>query len=129
MATTATIGEHALLIADSLANQQFTFFTQNVNRPDIKLNMKYAFYYFFIIGEWCKENVNVSSFPSVDMERLKKYRMPIPSLDEQERIVAILDQFEELTTNLTQGLPAEIAARKRQYEYYRDKLLAFKECA
>ena len=58
---------------------------------------------------------------------LKAITIPLPSLEEQARIVAILDKFDVLTTDLTSGLPAEIAARQKQYEYYRDKLLTFKE--
>lgn len=57
---------------------------------------------------------------------LQKIKLPIPPLAEQERIVNILDRFESLTTSLTAGLPAEIAARRQQYEHYRDKLLTFK---
>ena len=128
LATTATIGEHALLIADSLANQRFTFFTKNVNRLKnygLELDMKYAFYYFFIIDEWCKENVRISSFPSVDMDKLKNYMFPIPSLAEQERIVGILNRFDSLCNDIASGLPAEIEVRQKQYEYYRDKLLSF----
>ncbi len=53
--------------------------------------------------------------------------IPVPSLAEQARIVAILDRFDALCTDLTAGLPAEIAARQKQYEYYRDRLLTFKE--
>ncbi len=53
--------------------------------------------------------------------------IPLPSLEEQARIVEILDKFDALTTDITAGLPAEIAARQKQYEYYRDKLLTFKE--
>lgn len=52
--------------------------------------------------------------------------IPVPSLDEQKRIVSILDRFDTLTTDLTAGLPAEIEKRRQQYEYYRDKLLTFK---
>ncbi len=52
--------------------------------------------------------------------------IPIIPLTEQQRIVSILDRFDTLTTDLTQGLPAEIEKRKQQYEYYRDKLLTFK---
>ena len=51
--------------------------------------------------------------------------IPLPSLDEQRRIVSILDRFDALCNDLTSGLPAEIEARKKQYEYYRDKLLQF----
>ena len=125
MATTATIGEHALLIADSLANQQFTNFNIRKSLSD-KLTSKFVYYYFFVIDEWCKQNVNVSSFPSVEIERLKKLPFPIPPLVEQERIVEILDKFDTLTTSISEGLPKEIELRRKQYEYYRERLLSFK---
>ncbi len=53
--------------------------------------------------------------------------IPLPPLEEQQRIVSILDRFDALCNDLQSGLPAEIEARKKQYEYYRDKLLTFKE--
>lgn len=56
---------------------------------------------------------------------IKKVLIPVPSLEVQERIVSILDRFDALTTSLADGLPAEIEARRKQYEYYRDKLLDF----
>ncbi len=68
-----------------------------------------------------------SAYPAVSDSDVKKYKIPIPPLVEQERIVAILDRFDALVNDITQGLPAEIAARRKQYEYYRDKLLTFKE--
>ena len=55
--------------------------------------------------------------------------IPVPTMDEQERIVSILDRFEALTTDLQIGLPAEIEARRQQYEYYRNKLLTFNQTA
>lgn len=58
---------------------------------------------------------------------LNEFPVPIPPLSVQHRIVAILDRFDTLCNDLTSGLPAEIAARQKQYEYYRDKLLTFKE--
>lgn len=125
LATTATIGEHALLIADSLANQQFTNLTVCKSLSN-RLLIKFVFHYMFIVDEWCKKNINVSGFASVDMNKFKKLEFPIPSLEEQHRIVSILDRFESLTTSLQSGLPAEIAARRQQYEHYRDKLLTFK---
>ena len=125
LATTATIGEHALVIVDSLANQQFTFFSKRESLG-FDLDMKYVFYCFFIIDEWCKRNVNAASFASVDMPRLRKLEIPIPPLDVQRQIVQILDRFDALCNDLTQGLPAEIEARRNQYEYYRDQLLTFK---
>ena len=56
---------------------------------------------------------------------LKKVEIPIPSLDVQNRIVEVLDNFDSICTDLNIGLPAEIEARQKQYEYYRDKLLTF----
>ena len=125
LATTATIGEHALVIADSLANQRFTSLTVCKSLSD-RLLVKFVFHYMFIVDEWCKKNINVSGFASVDMNKFKKLEFPIPSLEVQRRIVSILDRFESLTTSLQSGLPAEISARRQQYEYYRDKLLTFK---
>lgn len=59
--------------------------------------------------------------------KMGKILVPVPSLSEQQRIVDILDRFDALCNDITSGLPAEIEARKKQYEYYRDKLLTFKE--
>ena len=125
LATTATIGEHALIIADSLANQQFTNLSIRKSLEN-ELSVKYVYYYFFVIDEWCKANTNVSNFASVDMSKFYNLLIPIPSIAEQQRIVAILDRFDRLTNDLTSGLPAEIEKRRQQYEYYRDKLLTFK---
>jgi len=58
---------------------------------------------------------------------LNEFPVPILDIDSQKRIIAILDHFDTLCNDLTSGLPAEIAARQKQYEYYRDKLLSFKE--
>ena len=126
LATTATIGEHALLIADSLANQQFTNLKVRKSLSD-KFITKFIYYYMFIVDEFCKNNTNVSGFASVDMGKLKRMPFPIPPIELQEKIVAILDRFETLVNDLTTGLPAEIAAVKEQYEYYRNKLLTFKQ--
>lgn len=63
---------------------------------------------------------------SVPMGEMRKLVIPVPSLVEQQRIVDILDRFDTLVNDLSQGLPAEIEARQQQYEYYRDQLLTFK---
>ena len=65
--------------------------------------------------------------PGLSVAKLEKIMVPIPPLAEQTRIVAILDRFDALCNDLTSGLPAEIEARRKQYAYYRDKLLTFKE--
>ncbi|WQV49501.1 restriction endonuclease subunit S [Helicobacter pylori] len=122
ISTTATIGEHALLIVDSLANQQFTFLSKKAN-CDIALDMKFFFYQCFLLGEWCKNNTNVSGFASVDMTAFKKYKFPIPPLEIQQEIVKILDAFTELNTELN----TELKARKKQYEYYQNMLLDFND--
>ncbi|MFP6254341.1 restriction endonuclease subunit S [Helicobacter pylori] len=122
ISTTATIGEHALLIVDSLANQQFTFLSKKAN-CDIALDMKFFFYQCFLLGEWCKNNINVSGFASVDMTAFKKYKFPIPPLEIQQEIVKILDAFTELNTELN----TELKARKKQYQYYQNMLLDFND--
>lgn len=63
---------------------------------------------------------------SISSKSIGRSLIPVPSLQEQERIATILDRFESLTTSLQTGLPAEIAARRQQYEHYRDELLTFK---
>jgi type I restriction enzyme S subunit len=62
--------------------------------------------------------------PHVSGEALSQIMLPVPAIQEQNRIVELLDQFDKLSSNMADGLPAEIEARKKQYEYYRDKLLA-----
>ena len=64
--------------------------------------------------------------PRLPHEAIDNMVIPVPSLIEQQRIVAILDRFEALTNDLQAGLPAELMARRQQYEYYREKLLTFK---
>jgi type I restriction enzyme S subunit len=63
--------------------------------------------------------------PRGDKKAILNYKIPIPPLSEQERIVAILDKFDALVNDISEGLPAEIRARRKQYEYYRNKLLTF----
>ena len=69
------------------------------------------------------KNGKISSLPA---SGLAEALIPLPSLEEQERIASILDRFDTLTNDLTSGLPAEMEKRRQQYEYYRDRLLTFK---
>ncbi len=79
------------------------------------------------IQEQVRAKSSHGSQPNLSMRSLEQFQVKVPSLPEQERIVAILDRFDALCNDLTSGLPAEIAARQKQYEYYRDKLLTFEE--
>ena len=71
------------------------------------------------------QNSKGAKMPRGNKESVMKYAFSLPSLAEQRRVVAILDRFDALCNDLSSGLPAEIAARQRQYEHYRDKLLSF----
>ena len=82
---------------------------------------KYLFYLYSII-DWKTEGGTIKRLYNGN---LKATKIVVPPLSEQERIVSILDKFEALTTSLQDGLPAEIEARRKQYEYYRNKLLTF----
>ncbi|MFW1602066.1 restriction endonuclease subunit S [Vibrio parahaemolyticus] len=129
IATSATIGEHALIRVPFLANQRFTNLSLKPVYKDT-FNNKFIFYYCFMLADWCKKNTTMSSFASVDMDGFKKYPFPIPcpndpkkSLEIQAKIVRILDAFTAMTAELT----AELNMRKKQYNYYRDQLLSFEE--
>ncbi|AJY68393.1 restriction endonuclease [Geobacter sulfurreducens] len=95
------------------------------------LNPKFVSYYFQTAAFHAEKNKFVAraKVKRLSAESLGKLTIPIPPLDEQERIVAILDKFDELVNDLGSGLPAEIKARRQQYEHYRDRLLSFREAA
>lgn len=75
--------------------------------------------------KYITQNAYTSSVTSIRKPMLLNFPVPIPSMEEQRNIINILDNFEALTTDLSKGLPAEIAAVQEQYEYYRNKLLSF----
>lgn len=120
IATSATIGEHALIKVPSLANQRFTYLTLKDEFKDC-VDMMFVFYYCFRLDEYCKSHLNQGNFASVDMKQFAAFKFPVPPLPVQREIVRILDNFTWLTAELT----AELTARKKQYAYYRDKLLTF----
>ena len=93
---------------------------------DKNLNSKYLYYTMTNRQCYFLSRVRKASVPRLSRETINKFEIAIPPIEEQNRIVAILDRFESLTISLQHGLPAEIAARRQQYEYYRDKLLDFK---
>ncbi|EFB9881557.1 restriction endonuclease subunit S, partial [Escherichia coli] len=127
---TATIGEYALVRVPYLTNQQITNFSISEKFSEA-VNIKYIFYMFYDFGKWCTENANKSGGVSIiGLKKLSQYQFPIPCPDNPEKslaiqseIVRILDKFTALTAELT----AELNMRKKQYNYYRDQLLSFKE--
>ena len=91
LATTATIGEHAMLIADSQANQQFT----NLKIRKLlsnRLSRHFLFYYLFVIDDYCKSTTRTATFPAVNMDDLKNFGVTIPPLQEQQAIIAHIEQ-------------------------------------
>lgn len=91
-----------------------------------EIDTKYLYYYMsnhfksFIFKKAVSATVT-----SIRKPMIEKFTVAFPPLSEQRRIADILDKFEALTTSLQDGLPAEIEARRKQYEYYRNKLLTF----
>ena len=90
---------------------------------------RYIYYALQTKEQQLKSKVRVAGIPTLDKPVVEDLLVPIPPLTEQQRIVNILDRFDALTTDITAGLPAEIEARRKQYEYYRDQLLTFEKKA
>ena len=92
-----------------------------------KLNPKFVSYFFQTEQFQKQKRVHITGAKvrRVNADSLAKILIPVPSPEEQERVVKILDKFDTLTTSLSEGLPREIRLRQQQYEYYRDLLLSF----
>ena len=92
-------------------------------------NAKYLSYYFHSADFFSKKKKLAHGTKVIEItpSALENVVINLPCMNEQERIVSILDRFDALCNDLSSGLPAEIEARQKQYEYYRDKLLNFKE--
>jgi type I restriction enzyme S subunit len=92
-----------------------------------KLNPKFVAYFFQTEQFQKQKRVHITGAKvrRVNADSLAKILIPVPSAEEQERVVNILDKFDTLTTSLSEGLPREIKLRQHQYEYYRDLLLSF----
>lgn len=90
-----------------------------------KLDNKFLFY-------WMQKNIDTiasfyrgSGIKHPSMVRVLRMKIPIPPIEEQKRIIGILDKFDKLTNDINEGLPQEIALREKQYEYFREKLFDF----
>ena len=121
----ALIGK-AAMIPKTKEKMAFGAF-MTILRPNNKINPKYLFFV------WQSPRIQNmihgdSGMPinQITKSMLEKIQVPLPSLKAQENIVSILERFDKLCNDISEGLPAEIEARRKQYEYYRDKLLSFK---
>lgn len=125
------------VIIKSRGNIGFEYYNQPFSHKNeiwsysLKTNqmlVKFLYYYLSNNQYYFQKLAQSSSvkLPQLSVSDTDEYEMPVPPLEIQQEIVTILDQFSALTTDLLAGIPAEIKARKKQYEYYREKLLAFK---
>ena len=92
-----------------------------IDNDESLVTNKYLWHWYQIV-EWSTDGGTIQRLYN---ENLRQTKIAVPSLPEQARIVAILDQFDAITHSLTEGLPREIALRQKQYEHYRDLLLSF----
>ena len=107
-----------------------TYMSLAPNSIMVKTNNNKFYYYWLNSKEGqnaIRKIVSQGSLPKFNKTGFRSIRLPVPPLDVQNRIVNVLDNFEKICSDLNIGLPAEIEARQKQYEYYRDKLLTFAE--
>jgi type I restriction enzyme S subunit len=92
-----------------------------------KVTARYLYYCTSLNQQFFTDRVRKAGIPTLAASSVLSLRIPLPPIKIQQEIVQILDTFANLVGDVSLGLPAEIAARRKQYEYYRDKLLTFKE--
>lgn len=125
--TTRPLLDRVVIVPEEY-NQQICSTGYAVIRPDV--NVVIPSYIYHILREknfsaYVEKNQSGAAYPAISFKSVMEYMIPLPPLEIQQRIVDILDRFDSLTTSLSEGLPAELAARRSQYEYYRDQLLTF----
>ncbi len=124
---TGDVGTSAVITPEYDGTIGFTTISSRIKDKTI---ITPAFLCKILNSEVCKNAIaskTISDRNNLNLASFDELRIPIPPLAEQERIVAILDKFEALTTSLSDGIPAEQAAQQKRYEYYRDKLLTFEK--
>ena len=117
----ATIFKMAFLNIEAATNQ---------NIAGIKANNKILmdkFLFYFLVKSYPELISKLSGYNMANLTQVKKIKIPVPSLQTQQKVVDILDKFDTLVNSITEGLPREIELRRKQYEYYREKLLDFTE--
>ncbi|EKJ6824440.1 restriction endonuclease subunit S [Escherichia coli] len=116
-----TIGRVAITQYDCYVDRTLAIFTNF----KVKINKKYFAYQLKAKFDSEKEFARGSTLKTITKEEFSKFQLPIPSINEQNRIVSLLDKFDTLAHSIKQGLPREIELRQKQYEYYRDLLFSF----
>lgn len=123
----ATIGKCVVVPASALpanTNQALAIIR-------LKENYEHKYIFYLLKSKYMKDyiqkSIKGSAQPNLNLQQLNDFVIPVPPLEVQQRIVDILDRFDTLCNDISSGLPAEIEMRQKQYEYYRDKLLTFKE--
>ena len=111
-------------IAFSISGKNWVNNHAHVLRFDDKYEQKYVEMY--LNATDLSKYISGAAQPKLNQKNLNSIPIPLPSKEETQRIVKILDRFDRLCNDISEGLPAEIDARQKQYEYYRDKLLTFK---
>ena len=112
-------------IAFSISGKNWVNNHAHVLKFDDRYQQRYTEIY--LNGMDLSKYISGAAQPKLNQKNLNSIRIPMPSKADTKRIVDILDRFEILCNDISRGLPAEIEARQKQYEYYRDKLLTFKE--
>ncbi|EFO2640436.1 restriction endonuclease subunit S, partial [Escherichia coli] len=116
-----TIGRVAITQYDCYVDRTLAIFTNF----KVKINKKYFAYQLKAKFDSEKEFARGSTLKTITKEEFSKFQLPLPSINEQNRIVSLLDKFDTLAHSIKQGLPREIELRQKQYEYYRDLLFSF----
>ena len=126
--TAEDIGWSSVML-DDMDDCVFNGFTIRATPKTKELLPEYCAYCFSTTNfrQYVTKHCTFTTRASLTGNTIAQYRMTIPPLDVQNRIVEVLDNFEKICSDLNIGLPAEIEARQKQYEYYRDKLLTFVE--
>ncbi|EFC9605112.1 restriction endonuclease subunit S [Escherichia coli] len=116
----ATIFKTAFLEFEATTNQNIASIKST--KENI-ITDKFIFYFLTNLYNTLKSEMR--NYGMLNLTNLRQFRIPIPCIAEQKRIVSILDKFDTLTNSITEGLPREIELRQKQYEYYRDLLFSF----